>query len=132
MNNTFTVVEKSHTGTSQQIDNGTSYFEIGRVFENLTLAAAKKLLFREAKMLADSGEGSWQYSFETNNSTIYFHADNGVGRAGNGRNIVGRNGDTYISLSGYSFEVVTNDEFMKMKAKEHNLPRSVNMHKALN
>jgi hypothetical protein len=73
------------------------------VASNLSLSAARKKVFKLAKGNADAASGDWQYSFETNSRSIYFHSDD---RNGVKKILVGRLGDDSIEHSGYKWEIV--------------------------
>lgn len=70
------------------------------VAENLSATAAQKLVFELATKEASYHNGDWQYSFESNSRSIYFHSND---RHGVKKELVGRKGDEKIELRGFSF-----------------------------
>lgn len=79
-----------------------SFGEENVISENLSYTAAKNLAFESAKKEADLYSGDWQYSFETNNSSIYFHSND---RHGVKKELVARRGYDECEVRDYKFVV---------------------------
>ena len=75
--------------------------DIQVVEDNLSYEKACKLVFENAKKEADLRSGDWQYYWETNTRSIYFHSY--TDRFGSKRKLVGRLGDEEIQIGDYKY-----------------------------
>jgi len=80
----------------------TAYGEETIIGEKMSMTAAKNLAFESAKKEADLYSGDWQYSFETNGTSIYFHSND---RLGMKKELVARRGYDICEVRDYKFEV---------------------------